>query len=200
MTPALTAFEGALRRWAVPAVLLAVAAASAWMLQSLHNRTTQGTHRPLDAPDAYMDTFVTVEMNEIGKPKRRLEADQMVYRADRTVMLTNPHYVLYRTEEREPWHVRSERGQLSPDGNVLLLTGGVDIWRNDGSGARNLDIRTEDLKVLPDSQYGETAGPATISMPASTSTGVGMRAWLDETRIELLSEVRTHVDGRSRTR
>lgn len=199
MTPALSAFEGTLRRWAVPAVLLALAGASTWMLQSLHNRTTQVTLRPLDAPDAYMDTFVTVEMNDAGRPKRRLEADRMVYLADRTVMLTNPHYVLYRTE-REPWHVRSGRGQVSPDGNVLVLTGGVDIWRNDGSGARNLDIRTEDLTVLTESEYGETAGPATISMPASTSTGVGMRAWLDETRIELLSEVRTHVDGRSRTR
>ena len=169
------------------------------MLQSLHNRTTVGTDRPADAPDAYMDTFVTVEMDDTGRPKRRLEADRMVYRADRTVMLTNPYYVLYRTE-REPWHVRSERGQVSPGGNVVLLTGGVDIWRNDGDGARNLDIRTEDLRVLPESEYGETAGPATITMPASTSTGVGMRAWLDETRIELLSEVRTHVHGRSRTR
>ena len=148
-----------------------------------------------DAPEAYMENFVTVEMDGAGEPQRRIEADYMAYLADETVELTNPRYVLFRAEG-EPWHVRSERGQVSADGTVLLLLGKVEVWRNDASGGRDLDIRTEHLKVLPDSEYGETAEPVTIRMRASTSTGVGMRAYLDETRFQLLAQVRTHVDGR----
>ena len=85
----------------------------------------------------------------------------------------------------------------SPDGSVLWLLGRVDIWRNDASGARDLDIRTGHLTVLTESEYGETTEPVTIRTPTSISSGVGMRAWLGETRFELLSQVRTHVDGRS---
>ena len=119
----------------------------------------------------------------------------MAYHPDETVVLSNPHYVLNRAEG-EPWHVRSERGRVSADGAVVLLLGKADIWRNGGSGAPDLDIRTEHLTVLRESEYEETAEPVTIRMPASTSKGVGMRAYLDETRIELLSQVRTHVDRR----
>ena len=140
-----------------------------------------------------MESFVTVEMNRAGQPARRLEADYMAYHADETIELSNPHYVLYR-DDGEPWHVRSERGEISADGDVVQLLGNVDIWRNDRSGVRDVHIRTEHLTVLPESEYGETEEPVTIRTPTTTSTGVGMRAYLDETRIELLSQVTTHVD------
>ena len=184
-----------LGRWGVPAGLLAAAGTSGWMLYNLDFDAPVTAQRPSDAPNAYMENFVTVEMDGAGKPKRRIEADYMAYHADETVELSNPRYVLYRAEG-EPWHVRSERGQVSSDGTVVLLMGKVDIWRNDASGARALDIRTEHLKVLPESEYGETEEPVTIRTPAGTSTGVGMRAYLDETRFQLLSQVRTHVDRR----
>lgn len=146
-------------------------------------------------PDAYMEHFVTVEMDDAGKPKRRLEADYMAFHSDRTVEFSNPCYVFYRAGE-EPWHVCSERGRISADGDIVLLLGRVNIWRNNGSGAREIDVRTENLKVLPETGYGETGEPVKIRTPTSISTGTGMRAWLHERRIELLSRVRTHVDGR----
>ena len=181
-------------RWALVVALTAAAGASAWALYNLDLEESVAAETRSDAPDAYMEHFTTVEMDDAGKPKRRLEADYMAYMADETIVLSNPYYVLYRADG-EPWHIRSERGQVSADGNVLQLLGNVDIWRTDGAGVRELDIRTEDLMVLPDSEYGETTKPVTIRMPASTSQGIGMRAYLDETRIELLSKVRTHVDG-----
>lgn len=181
-------------RWAFVIALTAAAGASAWALYHLDFEESVAAETRSDAPDAYMEHFTTVEMDNAGKPKRRLEADYMAYMADETIVLFNPYYVLYRADG-EPWHIRSERGEVSADGNILHLLGNVAIWRTDGAGVRELDIRTEDLMVLPDSEYGETTKPVTIRMPASTSQGVGMRAYLDETRIELLSKVRTHVDG-----
>ena len=193
MSPALTAIRTNLRPWVVSAALLAVAGASGWILYDLDFDTPATAAQGLpDAPEAYMENFVTVEMDGAGRPKRRIEASYMAYNADATIDLTRPHYVLYRAEG-EPWNVRSERGKVSADGNVVQLLGRVGIWRNDGSGARHLDIRTEHLTVLPDSEYGETAQPVTIRTQAGTTTGTGMRAYLDETRFELLSRVRTHV-------
>ena len=187
-----------LRQWVLPALLAGAAGASAWTLYDLELEESIAADRPPGSPDAYMEHFMTVEMDDAGRPKRRLEADFMAYLADETIVLSKPYYVLYRAEG-EPWHIRSERGEVSADGNVVRLQGNVDIWRNDEAGVRDLDIRTENLTVLPDAEFGETAKPVTIRMPASTSEGVGMRAYLDETRFELLSQVRTHVDGRRPT-
>ena len=182
-------------RWVLFAALVAAAGASGWILYDLDFDDAAAERASPDAPEAYMENFVSVEMDGAGRPRRRIEASYMAYHADRTVELTDPRYVLFR-DEGEPWHVRSERGRVSPDGTVLWLLGKVDIWRNDASGTRDLDIRTAHLMVLTESQYGETDEAVTIRTPASVSSGVGMRAWLDETRFELLSQVRTHVDGR----
>lgn len=187
------ALRAVLRKWVVPAVLLAAAGASGWVLYDLDFDAPATAVRELpEAPDAWMENFVTIKMDGAGRPKRRIEARYMAYNADATVHLTYPHYVLHRAGD-EPWNVRSKRGQVSADGTVVQLLGQVDIWRDGGSGVRDLDVRTERLTVLPDSGYGETAQPVTIRMPASTTTGTGMRAYLDESRIELLSQVRTQV-------
>ena len=183
-------------RWVPYAALLAVAGASGWVLYDLDFGGHRIERTSPDAPDAYMENFVSVEMDSAGRPRRRIEASYMAYHADRTIELANPRYVLYR-EEGEPWHVQSERGRVSSDGAVLWLVGKVDVWRNGATGARDLEIRTEHLMVLTESEYGETREPVTIRTPTSVSSGVGMRVWLDETRFELLSQVRTHVDGRT---
>ena len=195
MTSRLTSVIAGLWRWILPAVLLAAAGTSGWMLSDLDLDERVTTRTAPGAPDAYMEKFATVEMDDSGKPRRRIEADYIAYHPDDTVELVNPHYLLIHAEGG-PWNVRSERGKVSEDGTVLWLLGKVDIWRDDASGARDLHVRTEYLKVLPDSEYGETAEPVTIRTPTSVSTGVGMRAYLDETRFQLLSQVRTNVDRR----
>ena len=186
-------------RWVLSAVLLVAAGASGWILYDLDFDDDSTERMAPDAPEAYMENFVSVEMDGAGRPRRRIEASYMAYHADQSVELTDPRYVLFR-DEGEPWHVRSEHGRVSPDGTVLWLLGTVDIWRNDASGTRDLDIRTGHLMVLTNSEYAETTETVTIRTPASLSSGVGMRAWLDETRFELLSQVRTHVQGRSTPR
>ena len=192
MTPRRKTVSAPLRHSVLLAALLAAAGAAGWVLYNAGVRTQVTTRSAPDAPEAYMEHFVTVEMDGTGKPRRRIEASYMAYHADRTVELTQPRYVLFRAEG-EPWHVRAERGHVSADGTVVWLLGKVDAWRNDAAGARDLDIRSERLKVLPDSEYAETTEPVTIRTPGSMSTGVGMRAWLGETRFELLSQVRTDV-------
>ena len=193
LTPPRRTVRAILRPWAVPAALLAAAGASGWILYGIDfDAPAPARGEASEAPDAWMENFVTVEMDGAGRPQRRIEARRMTYHADATVELSDPYYVLYRAEG-EPWNVRSERGRVSADGATVRLLGQVDIWRDDGSGGRALDVRTGHLTMLPDSEYGETAQPVTILMPASTTTGVGMHAYLDEDRIELLSQVRTQV-------
>ena len=186
-------------QWALTAALFAGAGASGWVLHVLDPGDVPApAPRSPGALRAYMENSVTVEMDDAGRPRRRIAARYMEFHHDDTVALSSPYYVLYRAGG-EPWHVRSERGRVSADGDIVWLLGKVDIWRNDGSGARNLEIRTEDLKVLSESGYGETGKPVTIRTPASESKGVGLRAFLDENRLELLSQVRTHADiGSSR--
>lgn len=178
-------------KWAPTVALLLLALGSGWLIRELDLAGAAADGNQRHTPDLYLDNFTTTTMDEFGRPRRRLQAVHMAHFPDTdTSELEQPYLVLYRPAG-PPWHVKSERGWVSASGDVMLLLGRVHIWRNNDDGERDVDVRTRDLRVLPDSEYGETDKHAVIRTPSSESHGVGMRAFLNESRIELLSEVRT---------
>lgn len=180
-----------IRRYGVTALMLALAFGSFWLLRQLEPDFLEGAPTPRHVPDYYMENFETTTMGPDGKPQRSMTANYMAHFPDTdTHEFEQPYIVLYRVEG-PPWHVRSERGWLSASGDVMLLLGKVHIWRNNASGSKELDVKTEDLRVLPDTSYGETDLPVVITTPTSRTTGVGMKAFMAESRMELLNDVRT---------
>lgn len=180
--------------WTPLVILLLFVAVSAWFLNALDTdeRPLNGS-RPSNEPDFYMERFETTVMGESGEPRRRLSAQRMSHFPESdTKEFTKPHMVVFR-DTGEPWHVTASRGWSSPDDEVLVLLGEVHIWRNAPSGERELDIETEDLRVITAAEMGETDRPVVIRTPTTETRGVGMRAYLAESRLELDSRVKTVV-------
>ena len=183
-----------LRRAGWPLALAACVVVTGWMLASLRDEERAAREAAAHTPDFYMENFTTTTMGADGSPTRRISADYMAHFADtESSEFTNPYLVLY-PESGEPWQVRSERGWASAHDDVMLLLGEVHIWRDTAEGERLLDIHTRDLRVLPATDYGETDQPVTIRRGNVRSSGLGMRAYLEDDRLELLSKVRTVYD------
>lgn len=179
----------------VPVVILAALAiiSTAWLVQ-LGKSDSRVQRFDGHAPDLTMEEFEVTTMGEDGSPTRRLSAAYMAHFTDtETKELTHPHLTIYR-DQAEPWHVASERGWVSADNDVLMLLGKVDIWRNNADGGREIHIETEDLRVLPDQEYAETALSVRFSTPESLTSGTGMHAYLGEGRVQLLSKVKTVIE------
>ncbi len=176
------------------AVLIVLAASSAWILHDLEPELLAGGEPPIQVPDLIVENFVTTVRDEEGRPTQRIEAVYMAHFPETgTREFTWPRLTMYR-EDPTSWQIRSERGWLSASGDVMLLQGEVLIWRNDRDGAPRIEIKTRDLRVLPDANYGETDRPVVVTTRHSRSRGVGMRAWLEKGRLELLSQVHTTFD------
>lgn len=187
-----------LQGWGPIAMLLVLAAGSAWLLNQVGGQASGKRQMVGYTPDFYMDDFEITTMDEQGRPWRRLSAAHMAhFPTTSTKEFTEPRLVIYRVQGT-PWHVASERGWISADDEVLLLLGKVDIWRNNLAGEREIHIETRDLKVLPESQFGETEMPVVITTAQARTQGKGMRAYLDQSRLELLSEVRTTIEPPAR--
>ena len=183
------------RRYGPMLVMGVFAAVSFWTLRELDLGVFEAEEGAAHTPDFYMEGFVSTAMGPDGRPHRIVEAEYMAHFPDTdTHEFQRPYMIMHRAAG-EPWHVRSERGWLSASGDVMLLLGRVHIWRNDAKGIKELDIRTEDLRVLPERDYGETDKPVVITTPTSETHGVGMRAHLAESRLELLSKVRTRYES-----
>lgn len=188
-----TRLKSAMGTWIPVLALAGLAVATGVWLAKLGEQRPMAVELAGHAPDVTMEEFEVTDMGEDGTPLRRLSAAYMAHFVDTdTKELTHPHLVVYNGDS-EPWHVVSQRGWVSADNEVLMLLGEVDIWRNYPNGKREIHIETEDLRVLPDDEFAETALPVTISTPESLTRGTGMHAYLGESRVELLSNVKTTI-------
>ena len=180
----------------VAAILLACVVI-AWLLFDFNPGAPSSTGADAverESPDYFVENFVATTLDESGKPRRRVKAKYMSHYPDtQTHELQEPYLEVY-SDARPPWRVTSDRGWLSPEGDVMLLLGNVNIWRINEQGVRTMDVKTSDLRVLPESEYGETDKPVTITTPHSQSRAVGMKAYLGQGKMELLSQVRTTYD------
>jgi len=191
-------FGSAFGTWVPTAVLVVFAVASTLWLAGLGDQDGESKRFEGHAPDLTMEEFEVTTMGEDGRRLRRLSAATMAYFTDtEKTEFRRPHLVIYQ-EPEEPWHVASERGWVSADNDVLMLLGKVDIWRNFADGKREIHIETEDLRVVPDKEFAETELPVSISTQESRTQGTGMRAYLGEGRVQLLSKVKTTIEPSER--
>jgi lipopolysaccharide export system protein LptC len=182
-----------LRLWLPTAVLVVLVAGSATVLRHLETESAVEAAGKGHTPDFFMENFESTIMGLDGKPVRILRAKQMLHFPDtQTRELDAPYLTLYNAVQT-PWHIRSESGWVSAAGDVILLLGKVHAWRQTESGGPLIDVHTTDLRILPNTDYGESDTPATLITNGQTSDGVGMRAYMAESRIELLSRVKSHV-------
>ena len=183
-----------LKRLLPTLALIVLAAASGIVLQQLEDSPLKVDADTNETPDFFMENFTSVVMDLDGKPLRELQAKRMDHYPDtKTRHLTSP-YLILNYPDRPSWHVRSERGWIYESGLVVLL-GPVHAWRNTITGERAIDIHTRDMRILPDKEFGETDEHVTITTQSQQSTGMGMRAYLAEDRLELMARVATEVTG-----
>lgn len=180
-------------QWGNVTLLLFAVVASGWLLRELEvTAETKEESRPSDRPDLIMEHLAMTAMDDEGRPKRRLEAARMAHFPESdSRRLERPYLIMYQENQEPPWHVRSEQGIITEDGEEIMLLGIVQIWRTGNGEGRELEIETRDLRVLPKEDFGQTTQAAVIKTRNSQSQGIGMRAFLKESRIQLLSEVLT---------
>lgn len=179
-------------------LLLLLAVGTGWLLQQVDRTPSRQHPNSTASPDYYIENFQMTTMDEHGQPRRRLEAAYMAYFSNTDVKdLTQPYLILYQPEQ-PAWHVRSQQARISADNRLIDLLGEVELWREGIAGTRELEIETRDLTVHTDAEYGETRQPAVIRTLRSESHGIGMQAFLKESRLILQSQVRTRYEANRR--
>lgn len=171
--------------------LFAAAGITTWVLRSLNTGQRGAGAGLYHDPDYYMENFTTLTMEEDGSPKSRLRAVYMAhYPDDDTTELLQPTMQIFRTE-RNPVFISADKGWVTADNEVILLQGNVRLWEDDAAGNRILQIDTSSARVLVEDEYAETDKATKIISRRSTIVGTGMRAYLKESRLEVLQHERS---------
>ena len=147
------------------------------------------------AIDYYAINAHSVQYLPDGKLQYEMTSDKVEHlKASEVTLLTNPDLNMFRGTQF-PWHVQSEHGEVNPDGTQVELIDKVRITRFDEKNRRTL-ITTTRMTVFPQQQYAQTDQPVSIDGAGGVSTGIGMKAYLKESRIHLLSNVRGQYEAR----
>ena len=183
-------------RWKLIVVLIVVAGFSYWALEKLTEDDVSKLSKLAHYPDYYMENFTTLTMNQDGTPKNRLNAVYMAhYPDDNTSELHQPELEIFRVD-RPPVFVSADNGWVTSNNDVILLSGNVYLHQNDELGDLKVELIAEDARVLVDQKYAETDNAATLITKRSVTNSIGMRAYLQEQRMEFLSNVQTTIEPR----
>ena len=181
-----------LKQWRTPLVLLVFAVASAWVLKDISDGERPIRPEERQDLDYYVEDFTILSMDENGAPKNKLRAEYMAhFPHDDSIQLVRPSLEVYR-DGRPPWYVTADSGRVTGDFEVVQLSGAVRMWRNNEAGMRDVEIITSDVRILPDLEYLETDRAATLRTNNTVMKAIGMRAYLEDNRLELLNQVRGH--------
>ncbi len=147
-------------------------------------------------PSNILENTVNREYDEDGQLKTIFEAGESRYfqinpkgRTDKDYAeLIAPKLTLL-SPNAPPWRITADEGKAKANGAIIHLWGNVHIWQRDTAGQIS-ELTTPYLVVEPELQYAETDKPVMIVSAGSKTNAVGMKAFLREDTIKLLSKVR----------
>lgn len=177
------------------AVILAITAGvSYWILRSITEEEAVALRDLAQYPDYYMENFTTLTMNPQGTPKNHITADYMAhYPEDDTNELHQPRMKIFQ-ETKPPINVRSDKGWITANNEVILLSGNVYLHQDDEDGSKAIEVIAEDARVLVQEDYAETDNAATVIQGRTVTNSIGMRAYMREQRMEFLNNVHTTIE------
>ena len=160
--------------------------------------------RFLDTPKAAVDESAidyyalnarSLQFLPDGKLQYEMTSDKIEHvLSSEVTLMTKPDLQMYRGTAF-PWHVQSERGEVNPDGTEVELIDSVRVARTDEKN-RTTVITSSRMTVFPQKQYAQTERDVRIDGAGGVTTGKGMKAYLKDGRMDLLSNVRGQYESR----
>ena len=175
-------------------LFLAVAAlSSGWLLDRLLIIEPTVNSNLNTEPDYYMEDFSTITIGVNGLPLNTLYAVYMEHNPiNDTLELFEPKLEIFRTNN-EPLYITADKGWATDDNEVILLQGKVRMWEINKDGGTTLNIETSEVRILVHEEYAETDQNAIIVGKRTTIKGKGVRAYFDESKLEILNHEQTVI-------
>ncbi|WP_444930006.1 LPS export ABC transporter periplasmic protein LptC [Microbulbifer sp. SSSA002] len=146
------------------------------------------------AADLIIKGAETRHFDQTGNLAYRVDAEEITYfqfkRRDRA-NLKEPRMLFY-TDDTAKWATRSKRGTAFNRGKRIVLNGDVQI--DELPTPDGVKLETSRITIFPNREFAETDKVVIISSGPNRTEGKGLRAYLKENRMEILSDVKSSYD------
>lgn len=157
----------------------------------------QYTFNAARAPQEYMKTIRVVTYREDGALKSKISAVRWAYLPEtESSTMTMPYLILYKPDQSE-WHIHSKQGYITQPTiaavDEIVLEENVILHRPKTKVLVPITVETERLRFEPKHDFADSNAAIKLRKPGLVIVGNGMRAYLNESKVELLENVKTEL-------
>lgn len=161
-----------------------------WLDQLAGTPRTNANGVPGHDPDYFVEDFNATAFGVSGEPRYRLAALRMThYMDDDTTSLDAPRFTREGTGMAKVV-VRSLHGQVSPDGKNVDFIGDVRMMQERLAGGSPLELTTDYLRVMPETDRMLTDKPVVLKENGSELRAQAMLADGKQRTLELKGRVK----------
>jgi len=184
-------FASRARYWLPLLPLLGLLGFTYWLNQLARTEEGKPESGKRHDPDAIVENFSAIKLNEQGAPQFILAAKKMIhYPDDDSTTLEAPHLTSL-SAVRQAIHATARRGIVSSKGNEVFLHEDVEVLREAGALQNELRIHTEYLHFIPDRELANTDRAVTILEAHNTVQATGMEMDNRARTLKLLAGVKS---------
>jgi lipopolysaccharide export system protein LptC len=149
------------------------------LLASVDSTATDLVVRQYDASGQLTNLLTTPKMEHIPK--------------DNVNLLKTPHITV--TQKDEPsWEIQSLKAKSIAGGQKVIFMQQVIVRQNPDAKTQASTLRTEEVTYFPKEKKATTDLFVTFEQPGNLVESMGMNAYLDEKRVELLNGAKGSYD------
>lgn len=190
-------FASRARYWLPLVPLLGLLGVTYWLNQQVQPEPAKPDSSKRHDPDAIMENFSAIKLNEQGSPRLIIAANRMRhYPDDDSTTLEVPRLTSL-SADRPAIHTIARRGTVSSQGDEVSLHDEVEVLREASAEREELTLHTEYLHIVPDLDLATTDRAVTIVDAHNTVHATGLEMDNNARTLKLLSQVRSdHVPAK----
>jgi lipopolysaccharide export system protein LptC len=187
-------FASRARYWLPLLPLLGLLGATYWLNQQVQPEAIRPDSSKRHDPDAIMENFSAIKLNEQGVPHFIVTARKMQhYPDDDSTILEVPRLTAL-PADHPAIHAIAKRGIVSSKGDEVFLHDDVEVLREASTQQGELTLQTEYLHIIPDKDLADTDRAVTIVDAHNTVHAIGLEMNNKARTLKLLSQVKSeHV-------
>lgn len=178
------------------ALLLALVAGTWWAADyAQRSIPIDPPARKTHEPDAWAEEFALMQTSPLGRPTSRLEGRRMEHFPDDDSYAVDAPRAISQQAANPVTIGTARTGILDQDGKRITLTGDALLLRQADAERPALEVRSEEIIILPDDDLAYTDKPATVTHGKSRMQGTGMRYDNATRQLKVESATQVNIDG-----
>ncbi|HET9679420.1 MAG TPA: LPS export ABC transporter periplasmic protein LptC [Gammaproteobacteria bacterium] len=169
-------------------ILVALAVATWWLLRDEQDSQPVASAQTETTPDYYFNDATITRLGDNGKTRLTLHATRIEHYPQPEYLSLENIRLLHVADDGTRWRVTAQHGTMPEEGKVITLRGEVHIERLQVKPRLTVDTPLLTLNTKTD--MAMTDKSVIIHQGVNQLSGTGLTLWLNDSRIEMHSDVR----------